>query len=117
MSHPAVDKFGQFVIVAARDATFEFFDKAVKQQWKGPFQSRQAELATLDSATVEIVRRWVRYAVDQALAEVLQKLVEAGDFHGLKLLVDKHNVVELSDGLSAEPFSENGWFAQVSPIW
>jgi len=114
MSHPSVDKFGQFVIVAARDATFEFFDKAVKQHWKGPFQSRQAELATLDPATVEIMRRWVREGVDHALAEVLQMVVEASDFHGLKLLVDEHNVAELSDGLSAEPYSEYGWFARYS---
>jgi hypothetical protein len=57
MSHPSVDKFGKLVIVPARDQTFEFFDLAVKKHWKAPaFQARQDQLASLDSATIAIIR-------------------------------------------------------------
>lgn len=115
MSHPSVDKFGELVIVPARDNTYEFFDFAVKRHWKGPaFQSRQNELASLDPATIAMIRVWVHECVDHALATVLHRLDEATDLHGLQVLMDGDNVAKLSDGFSAEPYSDRGWYARFS---
>jgi hypothetical protein len=52
--------------------------------------------------------------VDHALATTLHKLDEANDLDGLQLLMDGDNVVQLSDGFSAEPYSDQGWYAKFS---
>lgn len=114
MAHPALDKFGKLVITCLRDNGIEHYDGLARNHWKAPdLQQLQADLATLTDEQRKIVRQCVISAVDTAMHDFLFGLVEAHDFEeGIEVIVDRQNVVELSDGLNGEQFSEDGWIAK-----
>jgi len=112
LAHPAVDKFGKLVVTQLRDRAIDFFDMAAKGKWKSPgIQSLQTQLAKLSPNEIALIRRCVVEAVDHGMHDMLFALVEAHD-DGIEVIVDGENVVELSDGLHGEQFSDNGWIAK-----
>jgi hypothetical protein len=83
------------------------------QQYAGPPSQLQTDLAELSLKQRDVVRRCVISAIDTGLHDFLFGLMEAHDFEkGIEVLADGKNVVELSDGLNGEQFSEAGWIAR-----
>lgn len=114
MAHPAVDKFGEFIITRLRDHSIDHFNGLAEGLWKAPaLQELQADLATLNEEQMHIVRRCVLSTVDAGLHDLLSGLVEAHEEEeGIEVFVDGENIAELSDGLNGEQFSDKGWIAK-----
>ena len=114
MTHPSVDKFGELIITRLRDNAIEQYDGLAQSHWKAPaLQQLQADLASLTDEQRAIVRRSVISAVDAGMHGFLFGLVEAHDGElGIEVFVDGENVVELSDGLHGEQFTDDGWIAK-----
>ena len=114
MSHPALDKFGELIVNSLRDNAIEYYDRLAKGEWKAPnLEQLQSDLATLNDEQRDIVRRCVIGAVDTALHDVLFGISEAHDMEsGIEVIVDGENIVELSDGLNGEQFTDDGWIAR-----
>jgi len=113
MTHPAVDKFGKLLVTQLRDNAIDFFDLAARGHWRAPaLQELQQELAQQSPDQIDLIRRCVIQAVDHGIHDFLVGLVEANEFDDVRVLVDGENVVELSDGLHGEPFTEDGWIAK-----
>ena len=114
MAHPAVDKFGKIVVNKLRDAAIADYDGLASQRWKAPaLQQLQADLAALSPDQRAVVRRCVILAIDAGMHDFLFSIVEHHDFdNSILVLVDGHDVAELSDGLHGEQFTEDGWIAK-----
>lgn len=114
MAHPAVDKFGEFIITRFRDRSIDYFDALAEGLWKAPaLKEIQADLATLTEEQRALVRRCVISTLDNGLHDLLFAFVEAHDCEeGIDVIVDGQNVAELSDGLNGEQFSDQGWIAK-----
>ncbi len=114
MLESPLDRFGRLIVTCLRDHAIDHYDTLANQQNAAPgLQKLQTDLAALSPEQRDVARRCVVSAIDTALHDFLFGLVEAHDFEkGIEVLVDGQNVVELSDGLHGEQFSENGWIAK-----
>jgi len=112
----ALDKFGEFVVANLRDAAIDHADSLLVGHWKAPgLQALQAELRRLTDEQRALVRRCVIDAVDSSLHDFLFALQEEHDTEaGIAVFVDSGPVAAESDGLHAEPFGDEGWFARFS---
>lgn len=110
MALPEVDKFGKLVVTQLRDSAIDFYDGLAKAHWKSQsHQQLQADLATLTAAQRDIARGCVVACVDTAMHDFLFALTESNDF---AIEVDGKNIIDLSDGLHGEPYTEDGWIAK-----
>ena len=116
MAAPEVDKFGELMITKLRDRTLDFFDGLASSRWKSPSTLQlQAELAALSPEQRAVARRCVVASIDSGVHDFLFALVECHDFNsGISVIVDGKDVVDLSDGLHGEPWSDEGWIAKYS---
>ncbi|MCA9267540.1 MAG: hypothetical protein KDA41_03675 [Planctomycetales bacterium] len=114
MTDAALDKFGRLVVNQLRDKAIDHFDALAAKQYKAPSLAKlQVDLGSLNAQQQAIVRRCVISAVDVGLHDFLFGLVESHDFSGgVVVLSDGKNVVELSDGLHGEQFTDDGWIAR-----
>jgi hypothetical protein len=111
-----LDKFGRLITERLRDRGLEHFEFLAKKKWKAPgTQALQDAVAALGKKEQELVRRCLRAALDSAIHDFLFTLQEGG-FRGSEIafLVDGTNVAEASDGIHAEQFGKQGWFARHS---
>ena len=111
-----LDKFGQFVVEHLRDDPLRYFDKLVAGEWKAPaLKELQAKLGKLTAAQTKPVRECVESVLTNQLHDFLFAVVEANNRNqGLTITMDGENVVEASDGLHGEPFTDEGWIARFS---
>ena len=64
---------------------------------------------------MEMIRCYVREAVDNSVHDFLFKLQEEPDFEDrIRLLVDGRHCAKISDQLHGELFSDDGWFERIS---
>jgi hypothetical protein len=107
-----VDKFGKFLVDNLRDKGIEFADKLLQNHWKAPaFQTIQAELYELSDSKKKFIKEAIIATIDNAIHDFLFALQEIND---IKILVDGENIVELSDGIHGEAFSDEGWYTKYS---
>ena len=111
-----LDKFGKFIVKNMRDKGIDNYDKLVKGIWKTPFlQALQEDLRQFDEKQLSIIRQCIGSSIDTAIHDFLFAMQESADLgQGVEIIVDKTNIVEISDGLHGEPFGEDGWYAKYS---
>ena len=116
MDCKSLDKFGAFLMRNLRDKAIDSHDRLARCAFKAPkLQNLQKALAAMDEEQRQIVRTCVIDALDTGLHDFLFALQEHYDFDNeISVFVEGKNVVELSDGLQGELFSEDGWFARFS---
>jgi len=116
MTHPALDRFGQFIIQRLYDPSIEYCDGLLAGHWNSPeSQPLQAELATLTDAQRELVRKCVVASLTSGLHSMLFGLSQLWeDDDEFSVMVDGMDVASLSDGLEGEPYSDAGWIAKFS---
>lgn len=111
-----IDKFGKFLVENLRDKGICYAERLLNNHWKAPvLQNIQSELASLSDSQKNTVKRAVIATVDTAIHDFLFALQEQADFdNDIQIIVDSENVVELSDGIHGEAYSEKSWYAKYS---
>jgi hypothetical protein len=111
-----LDKFGKFLVEKCRDKGIYCTEQLLHARWKAPhLQSIQAELALLTQSQKEVVRKATILSIDSAIHDFLFALQERADFENdIQIIVDNKNIVEISDGIHGEPYSEEGWYTKFS---
>lgn len=110
-----LDTFGELVVTRLRDETVEYAEGLLAQHWKAPsLKKLQADLAQLPSEHQAVVVRCVRASVDYGIHAFLVGLREALEDGDIAVTVHGKNLLDLSDQLEGELFSEDGWQAQFS---
>ncbi|EMO4163627.1 hypothetical protein [Morganella morganii] len=110
--------FGEKLIKSVRDqAVFEF-----EATLSGKIKSERAirlysEISGFDKHQIDILRKFVFTSIDNVIYNTLNMLEQNED--NMRLLIsqdgdNEKNVVEISDGLSGELFTENGWIEKFS---
>ena len=107
-----VAKFGKFLVENLRDKGIDFAEGLLNQRWKAPeLQETQTSLEKLSAAQKEIFIKTVTKAVDNGIHDFLFALQSTGD---IQILVDGQNIVDLSDGINGEAYSDDGWYSKFS---
>ena len=111
-----VDKFGKFIVENLRDKGIDFAEGLLNRQWKAPgLQELQNEIANLNDYQKAAFMKAITESIDEAMHGFLFALQEQADFdNDIQILVDGQNIVELSDGIHGEAYSEEGWYAKYS---
>jgi hypothetical protein len=111
-----LDTFGKFLVDNLRDKGISHAEWLIDGRWKAPaLQDIQSGLSSLSAAQKETVRKAVISTIDSAIHDFLFALQEQADFDNtIQILVNGNNIVELSDGIHGESFSEDGWNAKFS---
>ena len=112
----ALDKFGEFLVENLRDKGVSFAEGLLTNHWKGPkLLSIQNELQSFSVSQRDIVRQVVIKTIDVAIHDFLFAVSEQADFDNeIQIVVDGQNIVEFSDELHGEAYSEDGWYAKFS---
>ena len=109
-----LDQFGKFLMENCRDQGIESSIGLLNNKWKAPIlQSMQAELYKLNDKQKEAVQDAFIHIIDVAIHDFLFAL-QNGYNDDIQIIVDGENVVELSDGIHGEPYSDEGWRAKYS---
>lgn len=116
-----LNKFGELLIKQVRDRTIEQWEKMLTGQFKSKRAVSVYEEAQvkLDSSALEMVTGLVSQIVDSTLHNFLS-LCEQED--KIKILFksydieqeEKTDIVEISDGLAGELYTEDGWILKYS---
>jgi hypothetical protein len=116
MGTDKVDKFGKFLVDNLRDKGIICAEGLLNNKWKAPaLQNIQLGLSNLRDSEKEIVKNAIIASLDSAIHDFLFALQEQVDFNNeIKILVDGENVIEQSDGIHGEPYSDSGWYSKYS---
>lgn len=107
-----VEKFGKFIVENLRDKGIDFAEGLLKRHWKAPdLLDMQNEIANLTDAQKAVFIKAITTTIDGAMHDFLFALQEISD---IQIVVDGQNIVELSDGIYGEAYSDDGWFAKYS---
>ncbi len=107
-----IEKFGKFIVENLRDKGIDFAEDLLKGHWKAPeLIEMQNEIANFNSSQKTVFIKAITATIDGAMHDFLFALQEIND---IKILVDGQNIVELSDGIHGEAYSDEGWFAKYS---
>lgn len=111
-------KFGKFLMENLRDEIIHYYDMTMEARWaKNDPNSLQARIQALNLTQEQrlALRECMIGAADGGIHSFLFKLQEQADFeNSIQIMVDGENVEELSDGIHAESFGEEGWIATFS---
>lgn len=109
-------RFGKFLVENLRDKGIDFAENLLKNHWKpSELKNIQAELQTLTDIQKETFRQAIVKTIDTAIHDFLFALQEQADLgNNIQIIVDGKNVVELSDGIHGEAYSDKGWYAKFS---
>ena len=107
-----LEEFGKLFMKAVRDETINSIDKMLDGTMKG-ITSRQVQekFADFDSKQIEVVKWFLPKIIDMSLHNMLF-MIEVQD--EIELLFKKENLNDLSDGLSGELYTEDGWIKNYS---
>lgn len=112
----SLDKFGEFIVVNLRDKAIETAEMLLENGSKSP-QTKilQDELSTFNAAQKAIVANVVKTSIDAAIHDFLFAIEEQADFENdIQIIVNEENIVEMSDGLQGELFTQDGWLEKYS---
>lgn len=112
----SLDKFGEFIVVNLRDKAIETAEMLLENGSKSP-QTKilQDELSTFNAAQKAIVANTVKASIDAAIHDFLFAIEEQADFENdIQIIVNEENIVEMSDGLQGELFTQDGWLEKYS---
>ncbi len=111
-----VDKFGKFIVENLRDKGINYAEMLIKSLWKAPaLLEMQNVIATLNPYQKRAFINAVTQTIDSSIHDFLFALQAQADFENeIQILVDGQNIVELSDGIHGEAYSDDGWFSKYS---
>ncbi len=111
-----LDKFGKFLVEHLRDKGIRKAEGLLIDEYKAPaLLNLQADLYELSENQKELVKKTVTICIDSAIHDFLFALQEKADFENdIQIMVDGQNIVELSDGIHGEAYSDEGWYAKYS---
>lgn len=113
-----LDILGYKLMYAVRDPSINRFDCILSGDVKAKsLIALHKSLRIFDSEQSEIIREIVVESIDEAIYNFLDMLEQNEET--MKLFISQYgnngkNVVEISDGLSGELFTEDGWKAKFS---
>ena len=104
--------FGEIFIDEVRDNTIEIFEKIFSGEMKGlTAKCIQDKIKIFNEEQKDTMLCIISKAIDQCMHNILFMLEEHQE---LKILYDTENIVEESDGLSGELYTEDGWIKKYS---
>lgn len=112
----ALDTFGSNVVAEVYDRACAVLQGTISHGMTGSAPDPMyRDYRSLDDRSADILRRYVILAIDQTFAHFLYFL----DEHQIPLVVrtesgQEIDVRQISDGLAAEPYNEEGWIARFS---
>ena len=112
-----VDEFGKLLMSRVRDEGIARFDETVGGKRRSHWAHWMREnLSDFTPQQLAIVRKIVVRSVDSTIHELLWMFEESTTFSvsGISSSGAQINLVESSDGLSGEPYSEDGWIERFS---
>lgn len=111
-----VNIFGEFLVKNLRDKGIEKAEVLLNGKSKAPsLQKLQSELNNFSDSDKELIKEVVVKSIDTAIHDFLFAIQELDDFeNNIQILVNGKNVVNLSDGIHGESFSDDGWNAKYS---
>ncbi|KAF2330383.1 hypothetical protein [Flavobacterium ginsenosidimutans] len=115
-SKQSLDIFGEFLVKNLRDKGIGNIETLLKNKSKAPSNLKlQTEINKFDESQKELIKEIVIRSIDVAIHDFLFSLQELADFeNNIQILVNGKNIVELSDGIHGESYSEDGWNAKFS---
>lgn len=107
-----LDEFGKTLMSDVRDRTIRVFDKRIQGLMKDETSLRLYErISSLDNNQKKLIEDIIPMVVDLSIHNMLCMLEDNEDF---ALIKDSENIAELSDGLSGELYTEDGWISKYS---
>lgn len=113
-----LDSFGQEFISSIRDQSIFEFEAILNGRMKSKSSIELSnEIKAFDENQINVLKKVVFNSIDSVIYNILNMLEQNEE--NMKLLIsqdgnDEKNIVELSDGLSGELFTENGWIEKFS---
>lgn len=116
MSKQSLDIFGEFLVKNLRDKGIENAEILLDNKSKAPSNLKiQAELSKFDESQKQLIKEIVIKSIDVAIHDFLFSLHELADFeNNIQISVNGENIVEFSDGIHGESYSEDGWNTKFS---
>lgn len=108
-----LDNFGKVYINQVRDNSLFLLDAIITGHMKdNKSQLLHNQLKNLSDKEIELIHQLSIYLIDNTLHNVLFLFEEYPEWK----LIDENqnNLAELSDGLSGELYTENGWIKKFS---
>ncbi len=114
-----LEKFGQVLISEVRDETIDKFQMIASGSMKSvPALELHRKLNTFSEDQLSVIRQVVVSSIDDVVHNFLWMLEQHEDDIVLSCGEDKsskkENVMELSDGISGEIYTDDGWIAKYS---
>lgn len=111
-----LDIFGEFLVKNLRDKGIENAETLLNTKSKSPSLLKlQSELNNFTDSEKKLIQEVAIKSIDAAIHDFLFAIQELADFeNNIQILVNEKNIVDLSDGIHGESFSENGWNAKYS---
>ena len=107
-----LDLFGEIFINEVRDRTIRVFDKRIEGTMKDESsQQLYKEVQLLNDSQRELVYKIIEQVTDLSIHNVLCMFEEHDE---VKLLYNDGNLVEESDGLAGELYTDDGWIKKYS---
>lgn len=107
------DQFGEFIVQNLRDRMFEGLERLMGGGSKAPaVQKLQAQLSSFTPEQKQVLRDLVEDLTTTGMHDLLFAISDSGG--AVKVLVDGHDVAQLSDGLQGEIFGDDGWIVRFS---
>lgn len=112
----SIDKFGQFITEKLRDNSIDFAQNVMNGHYKSDrLKELQNQLSFLDGSHKKLAMDFVKTVIDTGIHDFLFALQERSCNEGdIVVLVDGEDVVEESDGIHGEAYTEDGWYAMYS---
>lgn len=107
-----LEEFGKVFINEVRDRTIRVYDKRVNGIMKD-VSSKELynEVQHLNDSQHQLIQKIISQVTDLSLHNMLFMLEEHDD---VELLMNGENIAEISDGLSGELYTEDGWIKKYS---
>jgi hypothetical protein len=107
-----LDEFGKIFISEVRDRSIEDVDMSIS----GTYRSKRAieltqQFSSLDKNSKEFIKRIIPFAIDYCLNNFLEMFEEHEE---LLLGMEGKDLCKISDGLSGELYTEDGWIQKYT---
>ena len=107
-----LDEFGKILITQVRDGTIDSMNKMIDGTMKGTTAKLiRKKIAILNNEQIEILKWLIPEIVDFSLDSMLFMFEGHPD---LQLVFQGVDLKEVSDGLSGELYTEDGWIQKFS---
>ncbi|WP_424407738.1 hypothetical protein [Pasteurella sp. PK-2025] len=107
-----LEEFGKVYIDDVRDRTILLLENILKGQVNAPrFKDLQENLNQLGVEEIELIKYITISLIDNTLHNTLCLFEEYPEY---ELISDGENIIDLSDGLSAELYTDDGWIKKYS---